>query len=77
MTEWRLPSGKYSFQPSASELKFSRPGWLFSGVVRFHESLHFKSNAFLPKGAFIYDVRSGWGEGVLKKQTKGTKSADL
>ena len=29
------------------------------------------------KGASIYDVRSGWGMGVPKKQTKGTKSADL
>ena len=27
-------------------------------------------------GASIYDVRSGWGEGGPKKQTKGTKSAD-
>ena len=24
-------------------------------------------------GTSIYDVRSGWGEGVPKKQTKGTK----
>ena len=29
------------------------------------------------KGASIYDVRSGWEEGVPKKQTNGTKSADL
>ena len=28
-------------------------------------------------GASIYDVRSGWGRGVPKKQTKGTKAADL
>ena len=28
-------------------------------------------------GASIYDVRNGWGEGVPKKQMKGTKSADL
>ena len=31
------------------------------------------------KGPYLYDVRSGWGggEGVPKKQMKGTKSADL
>ena len=28
------------------------------------------------KGASIYEVRSGWGEGVTKKQTRRTKSAD-
>ena len=28
-------------------------------------------------GASINDVRSGWGRGLPKKQTKGTKSADL
>ena len=28
-------------------------------------------------GASIHVVRSGWDEGVPKKQTKGTKSADL
>ena len=26
---------------------------------------------------YIYDVRSGWGRWVPKKQTKGTKSSDL
>ena len=31
----------------------------------------------VPKRASIYDVRSGWGEGVPKKQTKGTKLTDL
>ena len=31
----------------------------------------------LGKGASIYDVRSGWGEGVPKKQVNRTKSADL
>ena len=34
---------------------------------------------FWLKGVSIYDVRSGWEgvRGVPKKQTKGTKSADL
>ena len=29
------------------------------------------------RGASICDVRSGWGEGVPKRQTKGTTSADF
>ena len=29
------------------------------------------------RGASIYDVHSGWGRGIPKKQTKGTKSSDL
>ena len=28
---------------------------------------------YLSLGASIYDVRRGWGEGVPKKQTKGTR----
>ena len=31
-----------------------------------------------PEGAYLYDVRSGWGErGVPKKQTKGTRTIGL
>ena len=29
------------------------------------------------KGPYLYDICTGWEEGVPKKQTKGTKSADL
>ena len=48
-------------------------GWTDEGLAFNLDSIIKRMH----KGPYLYDVRNGWGEGVPKKQTKGTKPVDL
>ena len=43
-----------------------------SAAAADHRSVMPELSCLLDRGAYLYDVRSGWGEEVPKKQTKGT-----
>ena len=50
--------------------------YVISSTVESPEKRYPHSAVRMCEGVSIYDVRSGWGEGVPKKQTKRIKSAD-